>query len=159
MGEQLRIVHGAILEIVGMMNGPERDEAMIREAGIKLDRALFPLLVLIDRFGSIGVVDLASRVGRDYSTVSRQLGKLEALDLIERRGIASDRRVREASVKPAGKETIGRIDEARDRILGAGFAKWSSEEMALLVKLMPKLAQAMRDGVPEPVGEGPGNRS
>lgn len=39
------------------MNRPQRDEAMIREAGIGLDRALFPLLVLIEKRGPIGVVE------------------------------------------------------------------------------------------------------
>ena len=62
---------------------------MIREAGIALDRALFPLLVVIERRGPIGVVDLAGRVGRDYTTVSRQIAKLEGLGLIERRAVAA----------------------------------------------------------------------
>jgi len=60
--ETLRELHGALLEIVGVMNRPQRDEAMIREAGIALDRALFPLLVLVERLGPIGVVELADRV-------------------------------------------------------------------------------------------------
>ena len=39
------------------------DEAMVREAGISLDRALFPLLVLVERVGPIGVVELAEGYG------------------------------------------------------------------------------------------------
>ena len=81
---QLRELHGALVEIVGVMNRPQRDEAMVREAGISLDRALFPLLVLVERLGPIGVVELADRVGRDYTTVSRQVAKLESLGLIDR---------------------------------------------------------------------------
>ncbi|AGH50852.1 transcriptional regulator, MarR family protein [Sphingomonas sp. MM-1] len=145
---QLRLLHGAVLDIVGMMNGPQRDEAMIRAAGIRLDRALFPLLVLIERFGPIGVVELADRVGRDHTTVSRQLAKLEGLDLIERRSGAADRRVREAVIRPAGKAMTDRIDEARERILSAGFAGWTKEDLDALVRLLPKFAQAMRDGLP-----------
>jgi DNA-binding MarR family transcriptional regulator len=147
MSDRLRQLHGAVLDIVGMMNGPQRDEAIIREAGIRLDRALFPLLVLIERFGPVGVVDLADRVGRDYTTVSRQLAKLEQLDLIERREGATDRRVREAVVKPKGKAMTDAIDGARERILSAGFAGWDEADFAALVRLMPKFAQAMRDGV------------
>ena len=45
IGRQLRQLHGAVLDIVAAMNRPQRDEALIREAGIPLDRALFPLLV------------------------------------------------------------------------------------------------------------------
>ena len=59
MSAQLRDLHGSLVEIVGVMNRPQRDEAMVREAGISLDRALFPLLVLVERLGPIGVVELA----------------------------------------------------------------------------------------------------
>jgi len=61
------------------MNRPERDDTLLREAGIALNRVLFPLLSGIERFGPIGVVDLADGVGRYYTTVSRQVAKLERL--------------------------------------------------------------------------------
>ena len=111
----------ALLDIVGVMNRPQRDEALIKEAGIPLDRALFPLLVGIERFGPIGVVDLADRVGRDYTTVSRQVAKLESLGLVERRGSAADRRVREAVITPKGKAMTDLVDAARERIGRAIF--------------------------------------
>ena len=60
----------------------------------------FRYLFGIERFGPIGVVELADRVGRDYTTVSRQVAKLESLGLVDRRGSAMDRRVREAVVTP-----------------------------------------------------------
>ena len=47
----LRQLHGALMDIVSVMNRPQRDEQMVREAGIALDRALFPLLVGIERVG------------------------------------------------------------------------------------------------------------
>src|ERR1700735_4128364 len=94
IGDQLRRLHVAVLDIVSLMNRPQRDEALIKEAGIPLDRALFPLLVGIERFGPIGVVEIAERVGRDYTTVSRQVAKLESLGLAVRQNNATDRRVR-----------------------------------------------------------------
>jgi DNA-binding MarR family transcriptional regulator len=103
-----------MLDIVSVMNQPQRDEALIRKAGIPLDRALFPLLVLIETFRPIGVVDLADRVGRDYTTVSRQVAKLEGLGLVERRESVTDRRVREAVVTPKGKAMTGLVDAARE---------------------------------------------
>jgi len=93
IGRQIRELHGALIEIVGDMNRPQRDEVMVREAGIALDRALFPVVVLVERLGPIGVVELADRVGRDYTTVSRQVAKLESLGLVDRQESAKDRRV------------------------------------------------------------------
>jgi DNA-binding MarR family transcriptional regulator len=49
------------------------------------------------------VVELADRAGRDYTTVSRQVAKLESLGLVERRESATDRRVREAAISAKGK--------------------------------------------------------
>lgn len=148
ISEKLRRLHGAVLDIVGMMNGPQRDDAIIQAAGIKLDRALFPLLVLIERLGPIGVVDLADRVGRDYTTVSRQLAKMESLQLIERRSAAADRRVREAVIRQPGKDMTDAIDAARERLLLAGFAGWPQEDLDALVRLLPRFADALRRGLP-----------
>tara|TARA_R110000868_G_scaffold160764_2_gene390537 strand:- start:7855 stop:8346 length:492 start_codon:yes stop_codon:yes gene_type:complete len=145
ISNQLRNLHGALLDIVSVMNRPQRDEVLITEAGIQLDRALFPLLVGIGRFGPIGVVDLADRAGRDYTTVSRQLAKLEDSGLIERRGSPADRRVREAIISPKGKAMTDRLDAARERIGRAIFASWEEGEMDEFVRLMQKFADAIKD--------------
>jgi hypothetical protein len=41
ISDQIHQLHGAVLDIVGAMNRPRRDEVLIKEAGISLDRALF----------------------------------------------------------------------------------------------------------------------
>jgi DNA-binding MarR family transcriptional regulator len=149
IGVQLRRLHGAVLDIVSAMNRPRRDEALIKEAGIPLDRALFPLLVGIERFGPIGVVELADRVGRDYTTVSRQVAKLESLGLVERQGSVADRRVREAVVTTKGKAMTDLVDAARERIGRGIFDTWDTHEIDELVRLMRKFADAVSS---EPVG-------
>ncbi|MGQ3071568.1 MAG: MarR family winged helix-turn-helix transcriptional regulator [Ferrovibrionaceae bacterium] len=138
-----RTLHGALLDIVGAMNRPQRDAMLIAAAGIPLDRALFPLLVGIERFGPIGIVEMADRVGRDYTTVSRQVSKLESLGLVVRRDGATDRRVREAVVTPAGKAMTDRVDAAREHIFSEVFAGWDDEDVETLVRLMRRLADAM----------------
>ncbi|MGO8798965.1 MAG: MarR family winged helix-turn-helix transcriptional regulator [Roseiarcus sp.] len=145
ISDQLRALRGAVLDIMNFMNRPHNDEALIAEAAIPLDRALFPLLVGIERFGPIGVVDLADRVGRDYTTVSRQLAKLESLGLAGRRDSPADRRVREAVVTPKGRAMTNAVDAARDRMGRAIFAAWDAQEMDELVRLMRKFADALRD--------------
>jgi DNA-binding MarR family transcriptional regulator len=148
IGDQLRRLHSALLDILSVMNRPQRDEALIKEAGIPLDRALFPLLVVIERFGPIGVVDLADRVGRDYTTVSRQVAKLESLGLVERQGSVADRRVREALVTPKGKAMTMLVDAARERIGRGIFETWDTREIDELVRLMRKFADAISGELP-----------
>jgi DNA-binding MarR family transcriptional regulator len=141
---QIRALHGALLDIVSAMNRPQNDERMVREAGIPLDRALFPLLVGIERFGPIGVVDMADRVGRDYTTVSRQVAKLESLGLVERQAGTIDRRVREAIVTPKGKTMTDAVDAARERLAGAIFSTWDEHDVTELIRLMRKFADAVK---------------
>jgi DNA-binding MarR family transcriptional regulator len=147
--EQVRALHEALIDIVGVINRPQRDEMMVREAGISLDRALFPLLVIIERRGPIGVVDLADRVGRDYTTVSRQVAKLESLGLVERQTAAADRRVSLATVTAKGKAMTVALDRARERIVGAMFATWDDRDVEELVRLMRKFADVVSGDVPQ----------
>lgn len=142
---QLRDLHGSLVEIMGVMNRPQRDEAMVREAGISLDRALFPLLVLVERLGPIGVVELADRVGRDYTTVSRQVAKLESLGLILRQESTLDRRVRESVITKKGKVMTDRVDEAREKIGVSIFSTWEEGDFDNLVRLIRKFAEDIKD--------------
>jgi hypothetical protein len=38
-------LHEALLDLVGFINRPQNDAILLRDAGVSLDRALFPLLV------------------------------------------------------------------------------------------------------------------
>lgn len=143
--QQVRSLHDALIAIVRTINRPEPDEALIREAGIALDRALFPLLVAIERLGPIGIVDLADGVGRDHTTVSRQVARLESLGLAERQASATDARVRAARVTAKGKAMTDRLDAARERMARQVFASWEAHDVEELVRLMGRFAAAMSD--------------
>jgi hypothetical protein len=110
---RMRVLHGALLDIVAVMNQPQRDAAVVREAGISLDRALFPLLSAIERRGPIGVVELA------------------------------DKRVRQAVVTRKGQTMIDAVDGARERMGRAIFGDWSKRDIDELVRLMRKFADAV----------------
>ena len=152
IGDRLRELHGALIDIVSVMNRPQRDEQMVREAGISLDRALFPLLVIVERLGPIGVVNLADRVGRDYTTVSRQIAKLESLDLVDRQGSAADRRVRETTITQKGKAMTDLVDGARERVGRAVFARWDQRDIEELVRLIRKFADDINSNEPNNPG-------
>jgi DNA-binding MarR family transcriptional regulator len=135
-----RDLHGALLDLVGLLNRAQPDETLMSTAGISLDRALFPLLVRIERRGPIGVGDLADLAGRDYSTVSRQVAKLESLGLVTRRAGATDRRVNEAAVTSAGKAMTDALDEARETLAGGLLATWSEQDQCDLARLLRRFA-------------------
>ncbi|UIJ45494.1 MarR family transcriptional regulator [Sphingomonas cannabina] len=136
-------LHRSLLDIVAVINEPERDEEILRLAGLTLERALFPLIVGIERLGPIGVVDLAAKAGRDYTTVSRQVARLEELGLVERRPSAADRRVREAVITKRGKAATDALDAARERLAIEMFRDWSRQDFDDLVRLLRMLADGM----------------
>lgn len=142
-------LHGALLDILVAMNQPQRDEELLKLAGVKLDRALFPLLVGIGRFGPIGIVELADRAGRDYTTVSRQVKKLEDLQLVIRRADPKDRRVHEVIVSTEGKTMVSLLDAAREKIGQKIFEQWEPQEISDLVRLMRKFADAIGEHTDE----------
>ncbi|HTN84918.1 MAG TPA: MarR family transcriptional regulator [Sorangium sp.] len=134
--KKLRELHGAMVDLIAVMNQPQRDQALLAEAGVSLDPALFRLLVGIERFGPIGVVELSERAGRDYTTVSRQVAKLESLGLIERRPSPADRRIHEAVITDKGRQITDALDAARQRLAAPILARWSEEDLGDLVRLM-----------------------
>lgn len=148
ISERMKVLHGALISIVSAMNRPRNDEKMIEEAGIRLDRPLFSVLVGVERLGPIGVVELADRSGRDYTTISRQVAKLESLGLVRRREGALDRRVREAVISPKGKAMTDRIDAARERMGHAIFKDWSKGDIDDLARLMRRFADALEEQSP-----------
>jgi DNA-binding MarR family transcriptional regulator len=97
----------------------------------------------IERFGPIGVVDLADRIGRDYTTVSRQVAKLDELGLVRRQAGVRDGRAREAVVTPQGEAMTDAVDAAREQLGRAIFADWEPRDVAELVRLMSKFAEAI----------------
>jgi DNA-binding MarR family transcriptional regulator len=146
----LRPLHETLIDLVGFINRPQNDAILLRVAGVSLDRALFPLLVRIQRRGPIGVGELADLVGRDYTTVSRQVAKLESLDLIARRPGKSDRRVTEAVVTEKGQGVSELFDAARERLAGRALADWSEQDLKDLTRLLRRFTDnLMRREVPK----------
>jgi len=134
----------ALLDLIGCLNSPRQDDVLLREAGVSLDRALFPLLVHLSAATAMSVAKLAEQVGRDPSTVSRQLGKLEQLGLVRRPAAREDMRVRDAAVSKAGLRTVAAITVARRKLLGEFLRDWPPEERELFPKLLQRLADSMK---------------
>ena len=136
--------HGALLDIIGVINQPVRDEQLLQAAGVQLDQILFPLLVAIGRCGPVGVVELADNLGRDYTTVSRQVKKLEAQSLAHKQPNAQDRRISEVTLSEQGRAIFDAIAVARQKLMNQVLATWSPEEVAALFHLTRKYADSLQ---------------
>jgi len=137
-------VAAALLELTGCLNSPRQDDVLLNAAGVSLDRALFPLLVRIGAAGTIGVARLADLAGRDASTISRQLARLEQLGLIDRPPAPEDLRLREAALTPEGARIVAAITETRRRALNLLMQDWSETERELFPVLLQRLTDAVK---------------
>ena len=142
MKRELTQLREALLDINGILNRPQPDAALIALAGVDLDRALFPLLVRIERRGPLGIGELAELAGRDYTTVSRQVAKLESLGLVERQVNAQDARIKEAVISESGRAMARALDGAREKIFASVLAGWDKQDVADLARLMRRLADS-----------------
>ena len=116
---------------------------MMEAAGLALDPVFLPLLVRLGVGGPAGVVELSGELGRDHSTISRQLSKLEAAGLVERAASQADGRVKTARVTSRGQEAVAALSVARRRLLDQALADWPSADRATLSRLMGRLAEAL----------------
>jgi len=132
-----------LVTLTGFLNSPQRDDALLREAKVEIDRALFPLLVALGALGPLGVAELADKVGRDHTTVSRQLAKLESLDLVGRDDGGEDRRRRAARLTGGGRKIVQAITAARKRLLSRALADWSESERGALADQIEKFAATL----------------
>ena len=133
----------ALLDLVSFLNSPQRDGDLLRAAGVSLDRALFPLLVRLGMQGPLGVAELADQVGRDHTTVSRQLAKLEELRLVARPENRGDRRLRAAQLTRDGRKIFHAITRARRRALSKALAGWSDADCKALSSLTRRFADGL----------------
>jgi DNA-binding MarR family transcriptional regulator len=142
--DPLKTLHDALLRIANVLNRPQGDNVILTRAGVSLDTALFPLLVRVSMQRNITIGDLADQVGRDYSTVSRQITRLQTLGLVHSELSETDRRQRLLSVTAAGRNTLKKIDRARNSVMSETLEGWSQAEIAELARMTTRLAAAMQ---------------
>jgi len=139
MKRDLLLLREALLDLTGVLNRPQPDAALMAVAGVHLDRALFPLLVRVAR-RAVSIGELAELSGRDYSTVSRQISKLQNLGLVARAVDAADARVTQVEITRKGRMITTALDAAREQLMTSLLAAWNRNEVAQLARLLRKFA-------------------
>lgn len=137
-------IASALIELTGLLNSPRQDEVLLGLAGVALDRALFPLLVRLSAAPSMSIAQLADQAGRDPSTVSRQIAKLEQLGLVKRPSAREDMRVRAAAISRSGARAVAAITDARRKLLSELIQDWPAAEQQMFPLLLQKFADAMK---------------
>jgi len=134
----------ALIDLVSIMNRPDRDKKMIANAGVNMEAAAFRVFVGIGHLQPTSVGDLADMMGKNYSSVSRQIDKLETAGLVHTNPSSSDSRIRVSELTTYGEEVRTTISLARERNMREALADWTPEAKRDLLDNLRRLFEALQ---------------
>lgn len=123
-------IFDSLFQIVNFFNDPKRDSNLLREAGIKEDRNLLPVIVRVGMRQTISVGELADQLGKNHSSTSRQIDKFEKQGLLMTRYNDQDKRIREIMLTPSGEKLYHKITETRQALFADFFKQLPPEQLA-----------------------------
>jgi DNA-binding MarR family transcriptional regulator len=119
-------------------------ELLLKEAGVRLDRAGSALLFKLRSHGeSARVSDLAELLGVDTPSVTRKVQQLERLGYVTIEPDADDKRAKRIALTKSGEKTIERITLALYHRLTRLFEGWTNEEVTNFSSSLEKFAHAL----------------
>ena|ERR1700722_5005488 len=120
-------------------------EHLLKEAGVRLDRAGSALLFKLHRHRSepLRVSDLADLLGIDTPSVTRKLQQLERLGYVASVPDPEDKRAKRISLTRSGEKTIDRMLAAINNRLARLFTDWTSDELTPFVASLERFAKSL----------------
>ncbi|MFG3113027.1 MarR family winged helix-turn-helix transcriptional regulator [Streptomyces sp. NPDC048197] len=115
-------------------------ERQATQAGVTAARSdLWLLMALEDSGGACRVGDLAELLMVEPPHVTRQIGQLEAQDLVERTQDSLDRRARKVAITPHGKAILQRLQQTGQAGLRDALADFDDADIAATVAVLNHL--------------------
>jgi DNA-binding MarR family transcriptional regulator len=105
----------------------------------EVDPSSFPLAKLLMCHDAMRVSDVASRLGLDASTVSRQIKHLEDKRLVERTPDPADGRASLVQISAAGQASMQAAFRRRYEGVKAVLAPWTEDDRGTLQELLTRL--------------------
>jgi DNA-binding MarR family transcriptional regulator len=119
-----------------------------REIHPDLDGSAYVLLSYVDQSGGIHAGDLAALFGVDKGAISRQVARLEAAGLLERRPDPSDGRARLLMVTEEGSRRLRAALASRQSRFRQRLRDWPRGDVERLAQLLSQLNASLDAGGP-----------
>jgi DNA-binding MarR family transcriptional regulator len=97
------------------------------------------VLRAVNKHGQVGVTTLADGMALDRTTVSRLIGQLEELGLVQRTKDSEDRRKTWIEVAPTGQELLSELDRVSLQDFQVATRQWSETDRRKLGRLLDRL--------------------
>ena len=118
-------------------------EATQRRQDYPMDRASYLLLLRLESDGPQRVARLASSLGLDGSTVTRQLAALDASGWVVRHTDPSDARATVVAATPAGVAAMDELRRYRQGRIDTLFGDWTATEQDELGQVLGHLNEVL----------------
>jgi DNA-binding MarR family transcriptional regulator len=116
----------------------------IGQARNSMDRAAYLLLNRLEQVGPMGVKALASGMGIDSSTVTRQVAPLVEAGLVTRTTHPEDGRAVVLKLSPHGTARLGQVRSSRRELMAVLTEDWSEEDRETFCRLLTRFNGAMQ---------------
>ncbi len=156
-GDSLTQIRTAFWTVARAMGQSRVHERLLREAGVRLDRAGAALLYMLHGEGtSLRVTALAEMLGVDAPTVTRKVQQLEREGLVTRQADAADRRATRIELTSSGRRLLESVLKARrvwfDRLLEG----WDERDLAAFASMLDRFADSLERDLERTAGGGAG---
>ncbi len=124
-----------------------------------VDPSTFPLAKQLMWHGAMRVSDLASRLGLDASTVSRQIKQLEDKAMVERTSDPADGRASLVQISASGNAVMQAAFRRRFERIKKALEPWTDEDRSRLQDLLTRLANDLGEATDRDAADLDGTRS
>lgn len=118
---------------------------MLKAVGVDIPR--WRVLMLAHERGPISVSEIAEFAMMKQSTTTRVIQRMCRDKLITVEARATDARVTEVALTPAGDKAVDRIRQAASKVYGKAFRDFQPKEVALALDLLRRI----KNGLQEPI--------
>lgn len=140
---ELQVADRLARQLFRLVRLVERSKAPVADRpGEHLDRAVFQLLAQLADHGPQRTTALAEAVVSDPSTVSRQVGQLVRLGLVERQADPADGRACLLAATGEGAQLLGNARCRRNEKIAGLIAAWPPADRERLVVLLDRFNTA-----------------
>jgi DNA-binding MarR family transcriptional regulator len=118
-------------------------QGLLQAAGVGVPASHFPLLAALDRLGPLSVGGVAEALGTSQPGVTRQIGKLQALGLVESQPAPGDLRLRTVDLTRDGRQLVRRAKASLWPAIEAAVADASGPAGRSLLEQLAALEDAL----------------
>ncbi|GEO69500.1 MarR family winged helix-turn-helix transcriptional regulator [Levilactobacillus acidifarinae] len=133
----------ALFEVLTFFHQPQDERQQLRQAGTALEPAAMPIIVRAGQQPGVSVGELAGWIGRNHSSISRQVDRLIKtgwLTEVER----DDQRIRRIKLTEKGQRGLMQLKVARETEFSQRIQDYTPQQRADLLRTLRLLAKTLR---------------